>query len=120
MKRVEAGSVSFREHLGRMAKTTKHESAATASGGANKADVKGAAAGGRRILVADDNAATCKQLQELLSGEPGVVVDTVGDGREALAALLERPYGIIITDLKMPRLSGMDLIAEVQKRHLPV
>src|SRR5437879_1758163 len=106
-----------------MAKTTKHEPAASHSGGADKADkadARGTASAGRRILVADENAATCKQLQELLAAEPGVAVDTVGDGREALAALLERPYAIVITDLKMPRLSGMDLIAEVQKRRLPV
>jgi two-component system response regulator AtoC len=74
----------------------------------------------QRILVADDNATTCKYLQELLAEDPGAVVDTVGDGREALAALLDRPYGIVITDLKMPRLNGMELIAEVQKQHLPV
>jgi DNA-binding NtrC family response regulator len=74
----------------------------------------------RRILIADDNAVTCKQLQELLATEPGIVVDTVNDGREALTALLERPYGIVITDLKMPRFNGMELIAEVQKQHLPV
>jgi DNA-binding NtrC family response regulator len=103
-----------------MPKTTKHDAAATSSVGTDKADARGPASASRRILVADDNAATCKQLQELLSAETGVAVDTVGDGREALAALVERPYSIIITDLKMPRLSGMDLIAEVQKRHVPV
>jgi len=74
----------------------------------------------RRILVADDSAATCKQLQELLQDEPGVVVTTAGDGREALEALVERPYSIVITDLKMPKINGMALIEEVQKRRLPV
>jgi DNA-binding NtrC family response regulator len=74
----------------------------------------------RRILVADDSPATCKQLQQLLEADAGVVVTTVGDGREALEALIERPYSIVITDLKMPKVSGMALIEEVQKRRLPV
>jgi DNA-binding NtrC family response regulator len=49
-----------------------------------------------------------------------VVVDTAADGGEALAALAERPYSVVVTDLRMPKLSGMELIEEVQKRRLPV
>jgi DNA-binding NtrC family response regulator len=74
----------------------------------------------RRILVADDSAATCKQLQQLLEADAAVAVTTASDGREALEALIERPYSIVITDLKMPRVNGMALIEEVQKRRLPV
>src|SRR5262249_12896051 len=74
----------------------------------------------RRILIADDSATTCKQLQQLLEADGGVDVTTVSDGREAISALIERPYSLVITDLKMPRVSGMELIEEVQKRRLPV
>jgi DNA-binding NtrC family response regulator len=74
----------------------------------------------QRILIADDSATTRKQLQELLQMEPGLCVDTAADGREALAALIERPYSLVLTDLKMPKVSGMELIEEVQKRRLPV
>src|SRR5262249_3984877 len=49
-----------------------------------------------------------------------VEVTSVADGREALEALLERPYSVVITDLKMPHVSGMELIEEVQKRRLPL
>ena len=34
-------------------------------------------------------------------------------------ALAERPYSVIVTDLKMPRVDGLQLLEEVQKRRLP-
>src|SRR5437867_3505210 len=74
----------------------------------------------QRILVAEDSPSGRKQLQQLLESQLGVVVETVANGSEALEALSERPYSIVITDLKMPHLDGMQLIEEVQKRRLPV
>jgi two-component system response regulator AtoC len=74
----------------------------------------------RRILIAEDSATTRKQLQQLLEADLGVEVDTVADGGAALEALTERPYSIVLTDLQMPRISGMQLIQEVQERRLPV
>jgi DNA-binding NtrC family response regulator len=74
----------------------------------------------RRILIADDSNATRVQLQKLLETDPDLCVDIVRDGREALAALTERSYSIVLTDLKMPHVDGMQLIEEVQKRRLPV
>jgi DNA-binding NtrC family response regulator len=74
----------------------------------------------RRILVVEDSETTRKQLQHLLEAEFNARVDTAADGTEALEALIERPYSLVLTDLKMPRVDGMELIAEVQKRRLPV
>ncbi len=74
----------------------------------------------RRILIAEDSEATRVHLRHLLECEPGLVVDTVANGSEALEVLTERPYSIVVTDLKMPRISGMELLEEVQKRRLPV
>ena len=74
----------------------------------------------RRILVADDSPITGKHLQRLLEESLGVVVDVVGNGGEALEALADRPYSIVVTDLRMPKVSGMELVAEVQKRRLRV
>lgn len=56
----------------------------------------------------------------MLEADTGVVVDAVADGSEALEALLARPYSIMITDLKMRRICGMELIEAVQQRRLPV
>src|SRR5204863_2152051 len=41
-------------------------------------------------------------------------------GEQALRALLEDNYSIVITDLRMPKVDGMQLIKEVQQRGLPV
>jgi DNA-binding NtrC family response regulator len=73
----------------------------------------------RRILVVEDKEQERQLLKQLLEG-PAISVDTVGEGVEALDRLNSRSYSIVITDLKMPRLSGLQLIEEVQKRRLPV
>jgi DNA-binding NtrC family response regulator len=81
----------------------------------------GSAAGlRRRILIVDDSELTRKQLQELLQAEQDIEVDTAADGTEALEALVERNYSILLTDLNMPRIDGMQVIEEIQKRRLPV
>ncbi len=74
----------------------------------------------RRILIAEDSEATRTHLQKLLDAEPGIQVDTANDGAEALEKLLEHNYSILITDLKMPRGDGMELIEEIRRRDLPV
>jgi DNA-binding NtrC family response regulator len=73
----------------------------------------------RRILIAEDNEANRDLLKEFLSAE-NLKVDTVADGSAALEALLENNYSIVITDMKMPRVGGMELIEEVRKRGLSV
>jgi DNA-binding NtrC family response regulator len=74
----------------------------------------------RRILVADDSETTRVQLQKLLEASLPVHVATTPDGTGALDALCEQRYSLIITDLNMPRLDGLALIGEIQKRGLPV
>jgi len=74
----------------------------------------------RRLLIVEDSEGTRKQLQHLLATELSVAVDTAADGTEALEALIERNYSLVITDLKMPRVDGMQVVEEVQKRRLPV
>src|SRR5262245_27867481 len=74
----------------------------------------------RHILVVEDNELARRQLQQLLQTDPQLRVETTGDGEDALHKLAERDYSIVITDLRMPRCDGMDLIREVQQRRLPV
>lgn len=74
----------------------------------------------RRVLVAEDNDALREQLKILLEQEADLDIDVTEDGEKALAALEKRTYSIFVTDLRMPGLSGMQLLQEVQKRRLPV
>jgi DNA-binding NtrC family response regulator len=74
----------------------------------------------RRILIVEDHELSRRQLQEVLQGDLQLEVEATADGAEALKLLSEKSYSIVITDLRMPRLDGMELIKEVQKQRLPV
>jgi DNA-binding NtrC family response regulator len=71
-------------------------------------------------LVVEDLEDTRASLQELLQLSLGLDVDTAEDGSRALALLRERPYSLVITDLRMPKLSGMKLIETIQAERIPV
>ncbi len=73
----------------------------------------------RRLLIADDSEQTRKALQQLLEADHKIKVDTTTDGSEALAALSEHNYSLLITDLRMPRLDGLQLIEALQKQRIP-
>lgn len=70
----------------------------------------------QRILVVDDNEDARQSLRQMLHMSLKLDVDAARDGTEALQMLAARPYSIVITDLRMPKLSGMQLIEEMKKR----
>jgi signal transduction histidine kinase/BarA-like signal transduction histidine kinase len=61
---------------------------------------------GKRVLVVEDEPALASAVSDSLT-DAGFVVDRAGDGEEALARVAERPYDLVICDLKMPRVDGM-------------
>jgi signal transduction histidine kinase/BarA-like signal transduction histidine kinase len=61
---------------------------------------------GRRVLVVEDEPALASAVSDSLT-DAGFIVDRAGDGEEALARVAERPYDLVICDLKMPRVDGM-------------
>ena len=69
-----------------------------------------------RVLVADDE----KNLRDLVVRElsrRGLEVEGVGDGEAALARLRETPYDVVVLDMKMPGLSGLDVARQILERH---
>lgn len=68
-----------------------------------------------RILIVDDENGPRQSLRMLLKEEYEVSLATGVD--EALALLTEEPVDIIITDIRMPRKTGMDLLREVRQDH---
>ncbi|HET57309.1 MAG TPA: sigma-54-dependent Fis family transcriptional regulator [Deltaproteobacteria bacterium] len=68
-----------------------------------------------RILVVDDNAINRENLLEMLSSDAGRV-DVAGDGEEALRVFSDGMYDLVITDLKMPRLDGMELLKRLKEQ----
>jgi two-component system response regulator HydG len=74
-----------------------------------------------RVLVVDDEASARSGLEKLLR-QSGYVVDTAKDGKEALALVAENSPEVVLTDLKMPEMDGMTLLAKLREsdRDLPV
>ncbi len=68
------------------------------------------------ILVVDDAAATRELLQRNLTGK-GYTVYTAPGVDEAIRILESRPLDLVITDLKMPQVSGLDLIRHVRENY---
>ncbi len=67
---------------------------------------------GAAALVVEDEAALGAAVAEAL-GDAGFLVDRASDGIEALDRLNERPYDLIVCDLKMPRLDGPSFYKEL-------
>jgi two-component system cell cycle sensor histidine kinase/response regulator CckA len=61
---------------------------------------------GLRVLVVEDEPALAVAVSEALS-DAGFTVDRAGDGEEGLTRLTEQRYDLIVCDLKMPRIDGM-------------
>jgi DNA-binding NtrC family response regulator len=68
-----------------------------------------------RVLIVDDEANARTALAELLRDE-GYLVETAADGFKALPKLEELEPDVVVTDLKMPGLSGLELMAKIRER----
>ena len=67
-----------------------------------------------RALVVDDDTGYRGYLAALMR-RLGFAVASASDGEAALAELTVRPYDLVIIDLEMPRLTGLDLIARIRE-----
>ena len=65
------------------------------------------AARGARVLLAEDNAVNALLAKVLLERE-GCVVERVAHGAEALAALAAAPYDLVLMDMRMPTMDGLE------------
>ena len=63
--------------------------------------------GGSRVLLAEDNAINREVATELLHGA-GLVVDVASDGREAVTKASAGGYDLILMDMQMPGMDGLD------------
>ncbi len=65
------------------------------------------------VLVVDDNRDHTQALTKVFE-RAGYSVCTAYDGQEALRLLMERPFDLVITDLRMPRMNGTDLLRNIR------
>jgi DNA-binding NtrC family response regulator len=68
-----------------------------------------------RILVADDERALCTGLQEALQRE-GYTVDAVHDGAAALQLLDRQLYNLVVTDVRLPQVDGLQLLRAARQK----
>jgi len=72
-----------------------------------------------RILIADDDAAIRRMLQRVLE-KAGHEVVCVDDGKKALTAFAEQDFHLVLTDLGMPKLGGLELLTTIRKQDADV
>jgi len=72
-----------------------------------------------RILLTDDEERFRTTLGKRLA-ESGFEVRDVGSGQEALDLLGREPCDVVVLDIRMPGLSGIETLAEIRKRHIGV
>lgn len=65
------------------------------------------------VLVVDDDPAIRRLVEYVLAGS-GFVVRVAADGQEALEALRREPPDLVVSDVAMPRLDGVELIRRLR------
>ena len=73
----------------------------------------------RRILVVDHSEAICQQVASHLA-RPDRRITVIRDGTAALEAIVEGEFSLVLVDMNLPGISGLDLIREIDARDLPV
>ena len=72
-----------------------------------------------RVLVVEDDPGLSAGMAELLQGW-GYAVETAADGQEAIEKVARFAPAVLITDLEMPRMGGIELLQELQRELRPV
>ncbi|MFH1681955.1 MAG: response regulator, partial [Candidatus Eisenbacteria bacterium] len=66
------------------------------------------------VLVADDQLHVRKFLREILEGE-GFAVEDAEDGEEVVSKVMEKQYDLVISDIRMPKKSGNEVVAALKE-----
>ena len=84
---------------------------------------KAAKKGRKRILVVDDSV-TVREVERKLLEEGGYLVEVAVNGMDGWNAVRTAPYDLVITDVDMPRMNGIELVASIRRdpsvKNMPV
>jgi two-component system, NarL family, response regulator len=74
-----------------------------------------------RILIVDDHPVVRAGLTSMLATQPGLeVADSVSSGEEALDMLERQRLDIVLLDLRMPGMNGIDMLLAIKRKAIPV
>jgi len=73
-----------------------------------------------RVILADDHPAVRAGIRQFIERDPGIeVLAEADDGAEALMLVRQHRPDVAVLDLQMPRLSGLEVIAQIRQEALP-
>jgi DNA-binding response OmpR family regulator len=73
----------------------------------------------KKVLIIDDDEELCDEMSEVLSGE-GYDVSVAFDGLEGKELVEKNPYDILLLDMKLPGLSGREILESVKKTNTKI
>jgi DNA-binding NarL/FixJ family response regulator len=75
-----------------------------------------------RVLIADDHPIVRRGLKQIVADQPDMTVTEAGDGPEALRLADKSEFDVVLLDINMPGISGLDVLSQIRSRQpgLPV
>ena len=74
-----------------------------------------------RVLIVDDSKIVCDGLQQMLINIADVeIVGQVNNGKDAIATISESKPDVVILDIRLPGLSGIDVLKDIRAKKLPI
>jgi len=68
-----------------------------------------------KVLIVDDEAHFCRSLQKILTAR-NIDVYAVNRGEDALAEIGKNPYDVVLLDIKMPGISGIEVLKRMKEQ----
>jgi DNA-binding NarL/FixJ family response regulator len=70
------------------------------------------------VAILEDEAIIRQSLEDLLTGHEDIeLIEVFADGEAAVKALVEQPVDVVLCDINLPGMSGIDVIAQLKARH---
>jgi two-component system invasion response regulator UvrY len=69
-----------------------------------------------RVLIADDHPIVRKGLRQIVADQPDMSVTEAGDGPEALRLVDQGQFDVVLLDLNMPGISGLEVLSRIRAR----